>query len=151
MHKEISVTSKTPISAPQSWWAAKLSSLLRHQERLQQPAGSSKAKNVVETSWFGKLIRRSLPVMHWGGVREASHIYLQATLGSQVPHRQASSEGVLISSDAKHRVIDVCYILHFRWTRIKSSSSQETNFYLQIASEEPIVRSYVAKEAKKWS
>lgn len=49
------------------------------------------------------------------------------------------------------QVIDVCDIFHFRWTRIKSNSSQETNFYLQIASKEPIVRSYVAKEAKKLS
>lgn len=52
--------------------------------------------------------------MHWGGVGEASQVCLQVALGNQVPHWQASSEGILISSDAKHRVIDVCNVFHFR-------------------------------------
>lgn len=82
----------------------------------------------METSWFGKLIRRPSPTMHQGGVGEASHLLLRASIGSQVTRRQASSEGVLISNDTKHRVIDVCNVFPFRRTRIKSNSSQETNF-----------------------
>lgn len=149
MHKEISVTSKTPISAPQSWQAAKLSS--------QTPG------EIIAASWLLQSQKCCGNQLAWETHKETitcdaqgrcwgSQPYFPAgNLGSLVPHWQASSEVVLISSDAKHRIIGVCDIFHFRWTRIKSNSSQETNFYLQIASKEPIVRSYVAKEAKKWS
>lgn len=52
-------------------------------------------------------------MMHRGGVGDTSHL-LRATVGTQVPRRQASSEVVLISDDTKHRVIDVCDVFPFR-------------------------------------